>query len=334
MGLLTWLFERARQASKLRAAEQRVSVLAQSEERFRSLVQKLADVIIRCSTPQAASPMPAHRSSAFWATAPRSCAANTFGAGARRRGQKVERFLTDALRKPGKSVATGFRAQHARGYWLFLDAIGNNLTDNPSVGGVLLSARDISERWMLEEQLAHQAFHDSLTKLPNRALFMDRLGHALLRGGRRARVLRSCSSISNDFKVVNDTLGHPAGDQLLTAVGERLSGACATPIPWPAWAATSSPSCCPTSSRRTTHPCWPSAGEACLQTPFTLNGQKVFVSAAIGIAVSDAQANQPEDLSRNADIAMYDAKNAQQIGLCALPAGDEPAGLAAVGARG
>jgi GGDEF domain-containing protein len=64
---------------------------------------------------------------------------------------------------------------------MYVEAIGKNLLDDPSIGGVVVNYRDVTERKTLEEQLRHQAFHDPLTNLPNRALFMNRLGHALVR---------------------------------------------------------------------------------------------------------------------------------------------------------
>lgn len=83
---------------------------------------------------------------------------------------------------------------------------------------MLVIAQDITERLALEAKLTHQAFHDTLTELPNRALFNDRLGHALERSAPVAVLFIDL----DDFKVTNDTLGHKAGDALLLAVGERL----------------------------------------------------------------------------------------------------------------
>jgi len=90
--------------------------------------------------------------------------------------------------------------------------------------GVLVSAaiRDVTERKQLEEQLRHQAFHDSLTGLANRALFADRVGHALARSQRYETPVAILLVDLDDFKTINDSLGHHAGDLLLTAVGERL----------------------------------------------------------------------------------------------------------------
>ena len=96
--------------------------------------------------------------------------------------------------------------------------LSNNLLDDSRVDGIVLTMRDVSERRALESQLKHQAFHDALTGLPNRALFHDRAEHALARGSRRQIVLSMVMLDLDDFKVVNDTRGHAAGDDLLVQV--------------------------------------------------------------------------------------------------------------------
>src|SRR5207247_5145636 len=85
-----------------------------------------------------------------------------------------------------------------------------------------LNGRDVSERKAFEEQLAHQAFHDPVTKLANRALFSDRVEHALMRTQRGVLEIAVMFIDLDDFKTVNDSLGHAAGDEVLQEVGRRL----------------------------------------------------------------------------------------------------------------
>ena len=94
--------------------------------------------------------------------------------------------------------------------------------------GVVINSWDVTERKALVEQLSYQAFHDLLTGLPNRALFMDRLEHALTRADRRGSMVAVLFTDVDNFKVINDSLGHKAGDQLLVAITERLM-ACLRP---------------------------------------------------------------------------------------------------------
>ena len=121
--------------------------------------------------------------------------------------------------RSGTSVTAEWRVHHADGTWRYVEVVANNLLSDPTVEGIVLTLRDVTERKGLEDELKHQAFHDALSGLANRALFRDRLEHALARAARSLTSLAVLFLDLDDFKLVNDSLGHAAGDQLLVGRG-------------------------------------------------------------------------------------------------------------------
>jgi PleD family two-component response regulator len=109
---------------------------------------------------------------------------------------------------PGARAHFESRLLHVDGSWRQLETILTNLLSDPDVGAVVSNSRDVTDRRALEQQLSHQAFHDSLTGLANRALFLDRVAHALNRSDRRAGPIAVMFVDIDDFKIVNDSLGH------------------------------------------------------------------------------------------------------------------------------
>ena len=126
---------------------------------------------------------------------------------------------------PGESGSAVFRLRHADGGWRDVETLATDLTEDETVGGIVLNTRDVSERTALERRLEHQAFHDGLTGLPNRALFQDRVQQALARGRRHGTRCAVLFLDLDDFKTVNDSLGHAAGDAVLREIAARLDGA-------------------------------------------------------------------------------------------------------------
>jgi diguanylate cyclase (GGDEF)-like protein/PAS domain S-box-containing protein len=172
---------------------------------------------------------------------------------------------------------------------------------------------DITERKELEEQLRHQAFYDSLTDLPNRSLFLDRLDHALARAGREGGSIAVLLIDLDDFKVVNDSLGHGAGNAVLVEVAERLQasvrpGDTVGRIFGDEFAVLLEASAGEEEACRVTERI-----QEGLQAPFEVDGQEVFVRASIGVALGETDEDQPNELLRHADLAMYEAKNAGNV---------------------
>ncbi len=222
-------------------------------------------------------------------------------------------IFADILDKPGVHPPIEFRVPHADGSWRYLEHTVSNLLDDPEVRGIVVASRDITARKELEEQLRHQAFHDSLTGLPNRALFIDRLELALTRANRREDTVAVLFLDMNNFKLINDSLGHQVGDQLLIGVAERLKG-CLRPEDTVArlggdeFTILLEDIADENSAIRTAV----RMAEA-LEAPFTLEQREVFTTASIGIALRTAGKDRAEYLLRHADMAMYQAKNEGKV---------------------
>jgi diguanylate cyclase (GGDEF)-like protein/PAS domain S-box-containing protein len=180
-----------------------------------------------------------------------------------------------------------------------------DLLDDATVRGLVLNYRDITERVLYEQQLSQQAFHDALTGLPNRALFQDRLEHALRQRGQTVGLL----FVDLDhFKVVNDSLGHDAGDQLLCDVAQRLAGCLREGDTLARLGGDEFTVLMPDIAGAQDAAVVANRIESRLEPPFELPGQSVFVTASIGIATGVALDDRSEALLRDADAAMYEAK--------------------------
>jgi diguanylate cyclase (GGDEF)-like protein/PAS domain S-box-containing protein len=167
---------------------------------------------------------------------------------------------------------------------------------------------DITIRKQLETQLQHQAFHDSLTNLANRALFTDRLGHALTRQGRHPLSTLAVLFLDlDDFKTINDSLGHAAGDQLLLAVAERMRGALRPEDTSARLGGDEFAVLLEETGREGAREAAERLQDA-LRSPFDVQGRQVVMRGSIGISTSHAEGTTPDDLLRHADLAMYTAK--------------------------
>ena len=210
----------------------------------------------------------------------------------------------DAL--PG-GMKREWRIRHANGAWLTVDNVGTNLLSEPVIRGLVLNTRDVTEQSMIKQQYMHQAFHDPLTDLANRSLFLHQVGHALVRAQRQLNAVTVLFLDLDNFKTVNDSLGHAAGDRLLVEAARRLA-TCVhdrdliARLGGDEFAVLVED----TASVEEVIALAERVGAA-LSKPFVLNGKEVFVNASIGISRS-AHGESTDELVRNADVAMYVAK--------------------------
>ncbi|MFD1364969.1 sensor domain-containing diguanylate cyclase [Actinoplanes sichuanensis] len=314
--LAYWRFVRRAQVEVAEVQERAAEQLRRREERYRALVQDSCDVInVVDVTGVIGSVSPA--ALAVMGYQPDDLVGTDYF-------QLIHPDDRAALVAfPGSGAAeqrTEVRTRHADGTWHWHDVTLRDLTGNPAVGGLVISHRDVTERREFQDLLQHEAAHDVLTGLLNRGAFLKALDQALanLPAGQRLAVL---FVDLNDFKPVNDTYGHEAGDQLLIAAGNalqrsvlgadtvgRLGGdefaVVLVDITLPENAIAV--------ATRILH---------ALAEPITVGGATLSSTASIGIALSGPDVTGTDELLQRADVAMYQAKRAKDSGW-ALAGGD------------
>ena len=233
-------------------------------------------------------------------------------------------------RLSGRGERVEYRMRHKDGSWRTIESTASAIRNaSGKADKLVIVNRDVTERKRAEDLLVHNAFHDPLTNLPNRALFLDRLQHALTLSKKHLNYKFAVLLIDVDeFKIINDSLGHAAGDELLVQIGQRLKNSVrradtvSRPQTTDALGGTANDDTLarlggdefailvddirdPIEAVRVAE-----RVQAELATPFGVNQQEIVVSASIGIAASSSPHTEAGDLLRDADIAMYRAKRA------------------------
>jgi diguanylate cyclase (GGDEF)-like protein/PAS domain S-box-containing protein len=231
------------------------------------------------------------------------------------RRELIRRFAS-MTRDQRSSVRIEARVWHADGHWRWYECIFTNCLEEPAVRGVVANVRDTTDRALVEQalraseqRLEYQATHDHLTDLPNRTLLLDRLAMALARAGRAGRHVGVLLLDVDNFKVLNDSRGHAAGDQLLVALARRLTGlvragdtvarlggdefvVLSEDLPDPADAVEQA-----------------EILVDAFEEPLRLPADEIYATVSVGVAVARAGSGSPSDLLRDADAAMYEAKS-------------------------
>jgi diguanylate cyclase (GGDEF)-like protein/PAS domain S-box-containing protein len=215
-------------------------------------------------------------------------------------------LLKAAATRSGISGPSAFQVQAPEERWVEIRI--SNLLDNPLVSGLVATVHDITERRAFEQQLEAQALHDPLTNLANRVLFADRVGQAVVRA-RRSRMMPTVLYLDlDDFKQINDTLGHTAGDEVLIEISHRILATIrgedtAGRLGGDEFAVlidgTRDIGEAEALAERL---------EAAFAPPFEAGGSRFSIKCSIGIVRADRVDASYVELLRNADIAMYAAK--------------------------
>ncbi|MGI9600653.1 MAG: EAL domain-containing protein [Acidimicrobiales bacterium] len=221
---------------------------------------------------------------------------------------RAEWALNEALETPGHTVTTELRVSADATNWRHLDVVVTNLTDNPAIEGLVVNARDVTDRVEAAHSLTERAYHDDLTGLPNRAKLRHELADRLDRARRANRQLGVLFLDLDRFKVVNDSLGHAAGDDLLRVMADRLTLAVRPRDLVARLGGDEFVVVLDDMADRTDAIVTAQRLRRAVSQPVELSGGSTVVSTSVGIAIADADTTADE-LLRDSDTALYRAKD-------------------------
>lgn len=281
-----------------------------SHDRFRALIRSVSDVIsILTAQGQISYVSPA--AEVAWGCSPKSLLnQNFFEQIHPEDNEEVRQLFSELQNQPNATLTHTIRLRYGNeDRWRIFEAIFTNLVDEAAISGIVVTCHDITERKIYEQELSKLAFHDPLTGLFNRASFRDHLQHAIIQAGLENKSIGVIFVDLDDFKIVNDTMGHAWGDQLLCIIADRMR------------------SCL----RKNDIAARIGGDEFTIlveeissinqimlivnrliniqKEPIWLKDNNLFVSSSIGVAISASNQDSADDLLRKADIAMYKAKS-------------------------
>ncbi|HEU5271798.1 MAG TPA: EAL domain-containing protein, partial [Jatrophihabitans sp.] len=287
--------------AELRASEQRFQALVQHSSDVVTVVDESATVIYQSESMERVFGHPAH-------TLVNRSLTELLES---RAAGRLREALQSVAQRPYGTLSIELPIRRVDGRVCQAELTITNLLEDPNVGALVLNTRDITDRKELENQLVHEAFHDALTNLANRALFSDRVDQALRRRDRDEHPIGVLFLDLDGFKEVNDSRGHAAGDELLTQVAERLR---ASVRPEDTVARFGGDEF---AILVEVDPDGHNDAEVVAQRvieqigmPFEVDGNELHVSVSIGIAYGGPHAENAGQLMRNADLAMYRTKSA------------------------
>jgi diguanylate cyclase (GGDEF)-like protein/PAS domain S-box-containing protein len=305
--VLLWRFMAARSMRDVAIAQD--ETLRRSEARFRALIQHASDIVtlvdeggvVTYQSPSAERLLSVDPAAAVGRLLSGLVHPDD-------RARLAAGIIRSASDDPAAEAVIECRFRDGIGAWRPTETIVTDLRHEPSVGAFVLNTRDVSERAQLQSELIHQAFHDALTGLANRTLFHDRVEHALTRRPDSGEIAVLFVDL-DDFKTVNDTLGHAAGDRLLREVASRLTD-CVRPIDTVArlggdeFAVLVDAPITPEGATEMAERIL-----AALRTSPGPDQATLARGASVGVAMG-APGDGADDLLQSADVAMYIAKGA------------------------